>query len=1147
MKQTNTLLKEINGNYSLLLGKISKLKLRHSIVIGIALFFLVNPLNSTAQVVNTQSFDGTTFVPTGWTNFVTSSSAVWTRATGGTSPTQAPHSGAGEAYFNSYSASSGVSALITPPYTLVNNTSGANVNFWMYRDAGYNTTADKVDVYYNTAPNLTGAVLLGTVNRASGLTPTVSIDGWYQYSYTIPNTVTSANVYLILNATSAWGDNIYIDDVSWTSYPNICSGTPSVPSVTSASMCPGGGPFNLTTTGATNALGISYQWQSSASSSGPFTSIAGATTTAYGSSTTTTTFYQMLTTCSVSGLTSTTSVTSFSINNPGPCVCTTYLSSNATSAGDEEIIGVIFGTLNNVSSCSSVGPGVGSIQNMYSNYAGFVNSPTVCPGAVVPFTVNVGTCGGYYTISLTIYIDLNQNGSFADAGEQLYVANGTIVSGNAVGSVTIPATALGGLTRMRIILSETSSAQASTGTYSWGETEDYCVTIVPPPLTLTSNSGSICPGVPFTTTISGASTYTINGGAGTLSGTSISLTPIVNTTYTISGTTSIGCISAGKNAPTATVSTLASPAITVAATSASICPGINTTLTATGANTYTWTSPSSSASFVTVNPSVTSVYTVSGTGTTVCNGVKTFTVFAYPAPTISVNSNTLCAGSIFTMVPTMVPGGAATYTYANGSNTISPTTNTAVNVTGTSTNGCIAPVAAVSSITVLTLPVVTVNSGTICNGSIFVMTPSGATTYTFVNTANPASPSVTTTYSVIGSTTVGCASLPALSTITVYALPVVSVAATPSTMVLCNNSVLSLTGSGALTYNWNNNATGTTFTSTPSSSASYFVIGTDVNGCTGSAVIPFTVNPSPVLALTGNTFVCLGNSSTLTATGTGVTYSWTSTGTASTTIVSPTVTTVYGVTGTNTLGCTSTKTLAVNVNTIVVTASSNTAMCMNGSANISATGANSYVWSPSGPPFNAITVSPLVTTTYTFVAIDSKACSHTGMITVTVNPLPVVTAIASSVAICSGETATITAGGASTYVWNDPANSTGGSLTVTPTNNTSYVVTGTDTKGCVSTGSVTLTVSKCTGISKVENEIVGLSVYPNPTSGEFTVELNNGLVKTIVVSDLSGRVILNTQTQNDKTVVNLNNFANGVYYVKIQSSTSVEILKVVKH
>ena len=664
-------------------------------------------------------------------------------------------------------------------------------------------------------------------------------------------------------------------------------------------------------------------------------------------------------------------------------------------------------------------------------------------------------------------------------------------------------------------------------------------------VTVPASTASICPGGSFVITPGGATTYTYTGPSFTTTGTSATVSPIVSTSYTVVGTGTNGCKSTtGVNSPTVVITTLASPAITLTAVSPSICPGITTTLTATGANSYTWTAPSSNASFVTVNPLVTTIYTVTGTGTTVCNGVKTFTLFAFLTPSITVNSNTVCSGSVFTLTPS----GASTYTYSNGSNTIAPTSNTTINVSGTSANGCVSNVSAVSTLTTVTLPVVTVNSGTVCKGAIFVMTPSGATSYTFINASNPATPSVTTTYSVIGSTTVGCASLPALATVTVYALPVVSIAVTPTSMVLCNNDVLSLTGSGALTYNWNNNASGTTYTSTPSSTSSYFVVGTDVNGCTGAATISFTVNPSPALALTGNTFVCLGNSTTLTATGTGLTYSWTATGSASTAVVSPVVNTVYGVTGTNTLGCTTTKTLAVTVNSIVVTASSNTAICINGAVSISAPGANSYTWMPvANPvPFNAITVSPTITTTYTYVAVDSKACSHTGMITVTVNPLPVINATGGGT-ICVGESATITASGASTYVWNDATNSTASSLTVNPTSNTTYMVAGTDAHGCVSTGSVVLTVSKCTGINKIESEIVGLSVYPNPNNGEFTVELNNGLNKTIEVSDLTGRVILATQTQNDKTVVNLNNFANGVYYVKIQSNKSVEVMKVVKH
>lgn len=175
---------------------------------------------SHSQILNTESFDGTTFVPTGWTNLLVSGTNTWTRVTAGTFPTQATHSGAGEAQFNSYSVNSGVRALVSPVISYATRGGAATtINFWMYRDNGYNTTADKIDVYMNTNPNLIGANLLGTVNRAVGLTPTVTATGWYQYSFNVPATYSLATNYFILKATSAYGNNMFIDDVSWTSYP----------------------------------------------------------------------------------------------------------------------------------------------------------------------------------------------------------------------------------------------------------------------------------------------------------------------------------------------------------------------------------------------------------------------------------------------------------------------------------------------------------------------------------------------------------------------------------------------------------------------------------------------------------------------------------------------------------------------------------------------------------------------------------------------------------------------------------------------------------------------------------------------------------------------------------------------------------------
>lgn len=158
-----------------------------------------------------------------------------------------------------------------------------------------------------------------------------------------------------------------------------------------------------------------------------------------------------------------------------------YCASAATSTADEEIWNVTFGTINNTSTCATLAPGPGSINSMYSNYTTSVAAPSIAAGIPVPFSVNAASCGGNYPSTLRIFIDYNQNGIFDLPVEQAYLNNAftssttgaTILSGN----ITIPCSALAGITRMRVVLDETSGAPAC-GTYTWGETEDYNINIV---------------------------------------------------------------------------------------------------------------------------------------------------------------------------------------------------------------------------------------------------------------------------------------------------------------------------------------------------------------------------------------------------------------------------------------------------------------------------------------------------------------------------------------------------------------------------------------------------------------------------------------------------------------------------------------------
>ena len=163
--------------------------------------------------------------------------------------------------------------------------------------------------------------------------------------------------------------------------------------------------------------------------------------------------------------------------------------SNATSTADEDILNVTFGTLNNNSTCSTTG-GAGSILNEYSNFAfaGFAGSvPNVDRGCVIPFSVQIGTCGGNYGNSVAIYIDWNNDLDFIDAGENVYLsAASTSGPHTETGNITIPLTATLGNCHMRVVNVETAPASISPcGTYSWGETEDYYINI--------TNGGGVAP------------------------------------------------------------------------------------------------------------------------------------------------------------------------------------------------------------------------------------------------------------------------------------------------------------------------------------------------------------------------------------------------------------------------------------------------------------------------------------------------------------------------------------------------------------------------------------------------------------------------------------------------------------------------------
>jgi hypothetical protein len=142
--------------------------------------------------------------------------------------------------------------------------------------------------------------------------------------------------------------------------------------------------------------------------------------------------------------------------------------------------------------------------------------------------------------------------------------------------------------------------------------------------------------------------------------------------------------------------------------------------------------------------------------------------------------------------------------------------------------------------------------------------------------------------------------------------------------------------------------------------------------------------------------------------------------------------------------------------TITATASP-TSICRGSSSTLTAVGATTYTWNPGNLTGASISVSPTATTIYT-VTGTTGSCTATRTINLVVRPTPTVTAVSNPTSICSGNSATLTAGGASTYTWS-PGAATGSTTVVSPTVTTTYTVTGTNLVGCTNTRTVTLTVT----------------------------------------------------------------------------------------
>jgi len=407
----------------------------------------------------------------------------------------------------------------------------------------------------------------------------------------------------------------------------------------------------------------------------------------------------------------------------------------------------------------------------------------------------------------------------------------------------------------------------------------------------------------------------------------------------------------------------------------------------------------------------------------------------------------------------------------------------------------------------LTNSIQAVSNATICSGQSTVLT---ATASCGVNLANynfawtpttglsstntmstTASPSITTVYTIVAtpsSTVFGTS--PFISSVTVTVKPTPTISVNSPTICIGATSSATLIASGATTYSWNTGATTSSIVVTPTVNTNYTITGSN-NGCSSIKTVAVIVSQTPTVSVNSLT-ICSGGSYSLSASG-ATTYSWNTGATTSTLAVSPTSTTVYTVTGT-TGGCSSIKTPTVTVlASPTITASANpTIICSGLTSTLTASGAGTYSWSTGGATTASISVSPTVTTIYTVTGTvgSGNNCSNTKTLSIVVNnSAPTVTLNASSVNVCSGNSTTLSAVGATNYTWT-PNNVYTSTTVVTPSVITIYTVTGNYASSCpASTTTIMVNPVISTLCCSAATSSVGTSLTSsvNIASGNYTV------------------------------------------------------------
>jgi PKD repeat protein len=556
---------------------------------------------------------------------------------------------------------------------------------------------------------------------------------------------------------------------------------------------------------------------------------------------------------------------------------------------------------------------------------------TISPGGTFNLTVQSGSA---WDQGFAVWIDYNDNGSFLDPGEAVWNSGFSSTSAFS-GSITVPLTATG-VTIMRVRCSWASVPTDPCNTMTFGETEDYGAVFCTIPSTPTATSPVAgCVGGASTLTASGSAVLTwynvpvggtAQGTGGTFNtppfasagndtfwvasengGCSSPRVPVIvnvapQTTVNLGADTTV-CGTAfildagypgssylwstGQGTQTINVSTsgtysvsLITPAgcsggdaITVTLTNPPPYSLGNDTLTCgsaltldagSGFTSYNWTTGATTQTISVNTNDTVGVTVVDANGCTLNDSII---VTLSPSPNVNLGPDIIqCGGSA--LLDAGNPGNLYFWSNSTSAQTTTVSSGGAYNVTVLTAAGC--SDSDTINVTLNYQPVQNLGPDTsICLATVTLDAGNPGSTYLWSNSMTTQTIAVSSgTYSVTVTDPSGCS---VNDTITVTANTPPNVTASADTAI-CPGGTATLSATGAISYLWSTNSPSNPLAVTPTANTSYYVTGTDANGCEASDVVIVSIL-TPATALFTHTVSMATAYFTNQSTG-AFSYSW---------------------------------------------------------------------------------------------------------------------------------------------------------------------------------------------------------------------------------------------------------------------------------